>query len=199
MAVRPDRELLALAERMVRSVSQQTNLAMPRDIEVRVYPDVETFRNATGEPGWVAAYTRGRRIHLQPAELLRTRGTLESTLRHELLHVLVESQAVAGLALWFREGLVEFLAGGEKRSLTVAARNEAVAGGNGAAMRVPSDAELRQTSAATSARQAYADATRAVGELADRYGVATVLGWLKTGLPAEVRNASNSQAATKSR
>ena len=33
-------------------------------------------------------------------------GTLESTIRHELLHMLIESYAQPGTPLWFREGLV---------------------------------------------------------------------------------------------
>ncbi len=66
--------------------------AAPAKIEIRVYPDVETFRNATGEPGWVAARTTGSRIDLQPA------APRESTIRHELLHVFVESQASSDLA-----------------------------------------------------------------------------------------------------
>jgi stage II sporulation protein D len=193
MTTRPDRDVsvLALVERTARSVSQQTGLPLPRDIEVRIYPEVETFRNATGEPGWVAAHTQGRRIHLQPAELLRGRGTLESTLRHELLHVLVESAASPGLPLWFREGLVEYLGGAGHRPALPP---------TGQVGNLPHlDAELRQTQDAARARRAYAEATRAVGDYAARYGLASVLGWLKTGLPPEVRNASTSQAATKSR
>jgi len=190
LTTRSDRDgsVLALVERTARSVPQQTGLSVPRDIEVRIYPDVETFRNATGEPGWVAAYTRGRRIHLQTAGMLR--GTIEDTLRHELLHVAVESQAVPGLPLWFREGLVGYLA---KRPTGGSAADQ------GVRPTIPSDAELRQTEDAARAQRAYAEATRAVGDFANRYGLASVLGWLKTGLPPEVRNASTSQAATKSR
>ena len=131
---------------------------MPRDLEVRVYPDVETFRNATGEPGWVAAHTEGRRIHLQPAAILRSRDALESTLRHELLHVAVESQARPGLPVWFREGLVGYSGSSHGQPDTDA--------------RIPSDADLRQTADAARARQAYADATRAVAVLVKRYGLA---------------------------
>ena len=87
----------------------------PAGVEIRLYPDLDTFRNVTGEPGWVAARTDGRRVHLQPVALLRSRGALESTVRHEMLHVVVESQAAAGLPLWFREGFVEYLAGGGVR------------------------------------------------------------------------------------
>src|SRR5437762_6480633 len=85
---------------------------MPRRIESRLYPDLDTYRNATGAPGTVAGFTRGSRIDLQPETVLRSRGVFDSTLRHELLHVLVEHRAKPGLLpVWFREGLVEYLDG----------------------------------------------------------------------------------------
>ena len=107
MTTRPDSDcsVLDLAERELRAVTERTNLASPARIEIRLYPDVETFRNATGEPGWVAAYTTGNRIQMQPL------ATPRPTLRHELLHVLVETQARAGMPLWFRDGLVGYLEG----------------------------------------------------------------------------------------
>ncbi len=67
------------------------------------------FRDATGEPGWVAAATRGQTIQTQPADVLKQAGTLESTLRHELLHMLIEAHAKPGTPVWFREGLVLYL------------------------------------------------------------------------------------------
>lgn len=164
-----DRALLDLAEREARAIAQRTNLPLPGRIEIRVYPDVETFRNATGEPGWVGAQTRGSRIQLQPSAALRSRGALQSTLRHELLHVFVEAQATAGLPVWFREGLVGYLERGPAPP------------GNGA----PRDADLRQTVDAPRARRAYAAATHKVADLANRYGERAVLAWLKTGLPRE--------------
>jgi stage II sporulation protein D len=146
-----DRAVLARAERALRTVSQSTGLAAPAGIEIRVYPTVEAFRNATGEPGWVAASTRGRRIDLQPS------ATTARTLRHELLHALVEAQAAPGVPLWFREGLVGLMADG------------------------------------------HAEAVLAVKPLVSRYGLETVFGWLKTGLPPEARNSNSSQDARKSR
>lgn len=187
LSTRPDqdRSVLEMAEREARRVTGQARLSLPRGVEIRVYPDVETFRNATGEPGWVAAYTAGRRIHLQPAAVLESRGGLEPTIRHELWHVLVESEARPGLPLWFREGLVEYLGGTH--------------GAPSASGRMPPDAALRQTGDEASARRAYAEAAGAVAALVKRYGETAVLAWLKTGLPAEVRKASNSQDATKSK
>jgi stage II sporulation protein D (peptidoglycan lytic transglycosylase) len=184
LTTRPDQDrgVLALAERAVREVSARTRSTLPRDVEIQVYPDVETFRNATGEPGWVAAHTSGLRIQLQPAGLLRNRGALEQTLRHELLHVAVEMQAAPDLPVWFREGLVVYLEG------------RAISYG-----RPVTDLELRQTSDATRARRAYADAAGAVATLVKSHGETIVLEWLKTGLPADVRRASNSHETTKSK
>jgi len=179
-----DGPVLALAVRVLRAVTGRTHWPPPHDLEIYSYPDLDRFRNATGEPGWVAAHTTGTRIHLQPAALLRSRGILEATLRHEFLHVLVESQARADLPLWFREGLVEYLAGPPAGS---------------APARIPSDADLRQTSDAARARQAYQDAARMVAGLVRRYGETAVLDWVKRGVPAEVTNTSASHAPTKSK
>ena len=44
-----------------------------------------------------------------PPTCLREAGTLESTIRHELLHMLIDSYALPGTPLWFREGLVLYL------------------------------------------------------------------------------------------
>ncbi|MGO9254702.1 MAG: SpoIID/LytB domain-containing protein [Bryobacteraceae bacterium] len=176
-----DGALLAAAERQLRAATERTNLTAPGKIEIRVYPDLDTFRNATGEPGWVAARTEGRRVHLQPAEVLRSRGALDSTLHHELLHVLIEAHAAPGLPVWFREGLVEYL-------------DRPAPAASGAA-RVPSDADLQQTADAARARQAYRDAAGAVAALAQRYGEATLFDWLRTGLPAAVKNASSEAPA----
>jgi stage II sporulation protein D len=182
-----DRAVLATAERIERNLAQRTHWPIPGNIELRVYPDLDTFRNATGEPGWVAAHTEGRRIDLQPAAILHAKGALDSTLGHELAHAFVESQVASAtsrvMPLWFQEGLAAFLQEGR---------------GAGTA-RIPSDADLRQTTDATRARLAYVQAQAEVGALVQRYGETAVLDWVKRGLPAEVANASASQAAPKSK
>jgi stage II sporulation protein D len=178
-----DRAVLATAERLVRQSAERTRWPAPANIEIRVYPDLDTFRNATGEPGWVAAHTDGRRVDLQPIALLRSKGALESTLSHELIHASLEAQAAPGLPLWFREGLVNYLVSGR---------------GKGSA-RIPLDSELRQTADSVRARQAYANATAFVGSLVQHYGEGAVLDWVKRGLPAEVTEASTNQAITKSK
>src|SRR5271165_6187142 len=105
-----DRALLVLATRYLHQSEESTGLIYRTAPRLKIYATVAAFRNSTGEPGWVAASTRGRTIQLQPSEVLREAGTLESTIRHELLHMLIESYARPGTPLWFREGLVLYLA-----------------------------------------------------------------------------------------
>jgi stage II sporulation protein D len=172
MTTRPaeDRAVLELAER----TAARGPLPRVDGVEIRIYPDLDSFRDATGEPGWVAARTGGRRIQLQPAGVLRSRGVLESTVRHELLHVMVEARAAQGLPAWFREGLAGYL-------------EHPIAGAAGSKPVKPSDIDLRQRQDPERARRAYRDATRAVTSLVERHGEAAVLGWLRTGLPADLR------------
>jgi stage II sporulation protein D len=172
MTTQPDRDgaLLATAERQVKEIAAQYGWTRPAGIEIRVYPDVETFRNATGEPGWVAARTSGRRIQLQPAAILRERGALDSTVHHELLHVFMEAQAATGLPVWFREGLAGYLEHPMRTGVAGVA-----------------DKDLRQREDAAGAHRAYAAAAQKVATLVQRYGAPAILAWLKSGLPAGMK------------
>jgi stage II sporulation protein D len=175
-----DRDALATAEREAGWAARRTGWTAPAEIVVRVFPDLDTFRNATGEPGWVAAHTAGRRIDLQPLRGLRSRGDLEGTLRHEMLHVFVESVAAPDLPLWFHEGVTLWL-GGQANSP--------------GSPRAPADAEFQRGADPARVRRAYEDAARTVAWLAARYGETAVLDWVKRGLPVAVRNTIASQAA----
>jgi stage II sporulation protein D len=183
--VRPDQDRVVLptADRMLRAIAARVPWPAPSEITIRVYPDLDAFRNATGEPGWVGASAAGRRVDLQPVEVLTGRHALDSTLSHELLHVIVESRMAPGSPVWFREGLVEYLDGHS----------------GAAAPRALNETAMRQKSDEASARAAYQDAAARVSRLAQTYGETTVLGWVTSGLPRSVINASSSQAAPSSR
>jgi stage II sporulation protein D len=168
-----DGAVLALAERELRAAANRLRVAAPAGVEIRLYPDLDSFRNVTGEPGWVAARTDGRRVHLQPVALLRSQGALEGTVRHEMLHVVVESQAAAGLPVWFREGLVEYLAGGGKHASGAESEQ--------------TDRGMRQRESQAEARRACEQAAGRVAGLVARYGEAVVAGWVRSGLPAEAK------------
>jgi len=107
-----DDELPLLADRALAEAEKKSGLRVEKRPQVRAYPAVSVFRDATGEPGTVAAVARGRAVHMQPAALLRSAGTLRATLLHEMLHVTILSNAKKPLPLWFEEGLADHFAGG---------------------------------------------------------------------------------------
>jgi stage II sporulation protein D len=186
LSTQPDRDraLLSMASRYVHESEESTGLLFRSQPRLKIYATVAAFRNSTGEPGWVAASTRGRTIQLQPADVLRQAGTLESTLHHELLHMLIESYARSSTPLWFREGLVLYLAG-PKPQTTEATTFEDVAA---------LEKVLRAPASEEQLRSAYAEAQRRVAQLARQHGKETLLGWVQNGLPTEVANGVRSPA-----
>jgi stage II sporulation protein D len=143
---------------------------------LKVYPTVSAFRDATGEPGWVAASTRGHTIRLQPTDVLRDAGTLESTLRHELLHMLVEEHARAETPRWFREGLVLYLA--QPNTKTTQGTS---LGYDPATL----EKALRSPASERELREAYATAQAKVVQLVEQNGRETVIRWLQEGMPKQ--------------
>jgi stage II sporulation protein D len=168
-----DRALLPLATRLMHEAEEATGLVYNGTAKLKVYATVAAFRDATGEPGWVAASTRASTIRLQPTDVLRDAGTLETTLRHELLHMLVELHAKPGTPLWFREGLVLFFA--QPSSAGKGQTNLANADALNKALRSPaSEQEMRQ---------AYAEARARVAKLIAQNGKDAAMQWLQDGLP----------------
>jgi stage II sporulation protein D len=146
----------------------------PQAPTVQELPTTELFRQTTGEPGWVLASTRGSRVFLQPAAVRQNNGGAGTLLLHEFLHVLVEQQAGANAPLWLREGLVETLAAPEKRTWEPVDLPAAQV-----------DAALAHPSSATVSRRAHEAAARMAALLCARYGMPTVLDFLRNGVPAE--------------
>lgn len=108
-----DEDLPHLADLALAEAEKRSGLRAGKRPQLRAYPDVATFRDSTGEPGTVAAATRGRIVHLQPAARLRASGTLSNTLLHEMLHVLIALNAGAPVPLWLDEGLADYLGNGQ--------------------------------------------------------------------------------------
>jgi stage II sporulation protein D len=79
--------------------------------EVFVYETTGDFVGATGKPAWVAAATAGRRIELQPLEVLKRRGAFATTLRHEFVHAALDALGHGHAPLWLEEGLAILVAG----------------------------------------------------------------------------------------
>jgi len=90
------------------------NVRFP-DLELVVNETTGDFVGRTGMPSWAAAATHGHRIELQPLKLLKERRILETTLRHELVHVLIEEVGDGPTPRWLAEGMAVYIAGEGKR------------------------------------------------------------------------------------
>lgn len=88
--------------------------SLPR-LQLVLHGSTGDFTAATGQPWWAAAATKGTRIELQPVEVLRNRGVLETTLRHEYAHAVIESIGHGQTPRWLAEGLAITLAGEGRR------------------------------------------------------------------------------------
>jgi hypothetical protein len=131
-------------------------------IEVSVYETTGDFVGATGQPPWVAAVTEGRRIRLQPLEVLRRRGLLSTTPRHELVHAALEALGAGRAPRWLAEGLAAHFAG-EGPALARSAPGA----------RMPTDElerRLARPASAVEMRALYAAAYREVSALVRREG-----------------------------
>src|SRR5688572_20772182 len=80
-------------------------------LDVVVNKTTGDFTGRTGLPPWAAAATKNSRIELQPLALLKQRRILETTLRHELVHVIIDSMGGGQTPRWLTEGLALYVAG----------------------------------------------------------------------------------------
>jgi hypothetical protein len=69
------------------------------------------FVARTGMPSWASAATRKTRIELQPLAILKQRRILETTLRHELAHALIDALGNGQTPRWLAEGMALYLSG----------------------------------------------------------------------------------------
>jgi len=114
-------DVRSLTRQLVRAMSSSLGVALPPVVDVQFHPTVEAYTRATGQPWWTSARTSGSRIELLPLDVLRKRGILELTLRHELVHVLADP-VLRDRPLWAREGLA-IVKAGELAAGTIAGRS----------------------------------------------------------------------------
>jgi stage II sporulation protein D len=169
-----DSALLPVAEKILKENEAAVEWQLSFRAHLQVFPTLDRYRDATGQPGWVAATTRGQSVRLQPLAELRRRSILESTLRHEFFHLLIEPRARQNIPLWFREGLVLYLSEPDKRdsqptTLTDKEMEEL--------LRNPGTREKQE--------KAYAAARARVLYLIQQNGKSVVLDWLSSGIPRD--------------
>ena len=170
-----DRALIPIATRFMHESEENTGLIYRATPRLKVYETVAEFRNSTGEPGWIAASTRGRTIQMQPADVLREAGTLDSTIHHELLHMLIDSYARPATPMWFREGLVLYLSQPNSPAANAATPEDV-----GSIEKIFHSPQSEQE-----LRRAYAAAQARVAQLAQQHGKEALLDWVQNGLPPD--------------
>ena len=92
----------------------------------------------------------GQEVHLLPLVVLRDRGVLERTLRHELVHLMVDD-ALASRPAWVREGAALYFSESRVAEVESASRSRS-------RLPCPDDAELQQPVSAGSLSNAHARA-----------------------------------------
>src|SRR4051812_35942309 len=169
-----DAAVLDLAERLLAEVETATGWKLSRRPTIQVFPTLDAYRDTTGQAGWVAATTRGTTIRLQPLATLRGRGALETTLRHELLHLIMEPHTNEHAPLWLREGLALYFDGSRPSAQSTASRSAMTAEEIERALTRPRDQAEQQA--------AYAAARARVVALVREHGKDAVLRSLSSGV-----------------
>ena len=174
-----DSALLPVAERILKENEAAVGWRLSFRARLQVFPTLDRYRDATGQPGWVAATTRGQTVRLQTLADLRKRSILESTLRHEFFHLLIESRARSNTPLWFREGLVLYLSDPGKRNSQPAALTDK-----------EMETILRNPTSREKQDKAYTAARTRVTRLIQQNGKSAVLDWLISGIPGDALSRS---------
>jgi len=191
IAPEQDESVLPVAEKLLADEEKNVGWDVSFRVQLKVFATMDAYRDQTGQPGWVAASTRGRVIRLQPLATLKNKGVLESTLRHELLHLLVEQRARAGTPVWFREGLVLYLSNSPEQATAHDATRDA--------MTIEQiETILEKSQKRDEVEKAYAAARTRVASLVREHGKETVLGWLSRGIPRSITDGDGDRAAQAS-
>ena len=81
----------------------------PRVI-LRFHPTTDDYERVTGQAWFTSGAVVHNELHLLPLTVLRDRGMLERTIRHELVHVMADA-ALGKRPVWVREGAAIYFAG----------------------------------------------------------------------------------------
>jgi SpoIID/LytB domain protein len=82
----------------------------PPTLTLRFHPTTDDYERATGQAWFTSATIVGNELHLLPLAVLRDRGVLDRTIRHSLVHALID-KALLDRPLWVREGAATYFGG----------------------------------------------------------------------------------------
>jgi SpoIID/LytB domain protein len=96
-------------------IAKDLGVAAPQHLTLRFHPTTGSYERATGQPWFTAGAVVGTELNLLPLAVLRERGVLERTLRHELVHLMADA-SLRDRPAWVREGAAGYFAGQRQAS-----------------------------------------------------------------------------------
>jgi SpoIID/LytB domain protein len=82
----------------------------PPRVTLRFHPTTDDYERATGQAWFTSGAIVNHELHLLPLLVLRDRGVLDRTIRHELVHLMADADLGTRPA-WVREGAAIYFAG----------------------------------------------------------------------------------------
>ena len=79
-------------------------------VTLRFHPTTDDYERATGQAWFTSGAIVNNELHLLPLAVLRDRGVLQRTIRHELVHAMADS-TLGKRPAWVREGAASYFAG----------------------------------------------------------------------------------------
>jgi stage II sporulation protein D len=105
------REVTELIEQARKELGHFLSFKDASPLRVRIHSTTADFIAAANVSGEMAGASKDGVIHLQPVQLLKKRGILRSTIRHEYAHYAISTAGGARVARWFQEGMAVRFAG----------------------------------------------------------------------------------------
>jgi len=135
-------------------LARTLRVSSPAAVTLRFHATTDDYERATGQPWFTSATAVRGELHLLPLAVLRDRGVLERTIRHELVHLMTDS-VLATRQQWVREGAAIYFAGVQPIAGDVPQRPVFVPSPRASC---PDDNELRQPVSVGALSNAYARA-----------------------------------------
>ena len=82
----------------------------PPPVTIRFHPTTDDYERVTGHAWFTSGAIVNRELHLLPLVVLRDRGLLDRTIRHELVHLMADAD-LGKRPAWVREGAAIYFAG----------------------------------------------------------------------------------------
>jgi hypothetical protein len=90
-------------------LARALGVAPPR-VTLRFHPTTDDYERVTGQAWFTSAAIVRNEVHLLPLAVLRDRGVLDRTIRHELVHLMADA-VLDKRPAWVREGAAIYFAG----------------------------------------------------------------------------------------